>query len=102
MNWYRVGSVSDKKLFIVFKMQYQIIFCLQMFIMQGTLCHPCVDHPESCHLGHFSAELYDFIPDSSTDGKLPSRKLRHFKVSDQFGPIAELAVYGSLDVTSYD
>ena len=73
MNWYRVGSVSDKKLFIIFKMQYQMIFSLHMLIMQGTLCHPCVDHPEFCHLGHFSAELYDFIPDGSSDGKLPSR-----------------------------
>ena len=36
--------------------------------MQGMLCHPCIDHPELCHSGHFSTELHDFIPDSSTEG----------------------------------
>ena len=39
-----------------------------MLAMKGMLSHPCVDHPEFCHSGHFSAELHDFILDSSTEG----------------------------------
>ena len=39
-----------------------------MLAMQGMLCHPSIDHPELCHSGHFSTELHDFIPDSSTEG----------------------------------
>ena len=45
-----------------------MIFIFNMLAMKEILCHPCVDHPEFCHSEHFSAELHDFIPDSSTEG----------------------------------
>ena len=62
-GWFSISL----KLFIIFKMKCQIIFVFNM-LARGMLCHPCVDHPELCHSGHFSAELHDFIPDSSMEG----------------------------------
>ena len=63
-TWFSISL----KLLIIFKMQFQMIFIFNMLAMKEILCHPCVDHPEFCHSEHFSAELHDFIPDSSTEG----------------------------------
>ena len=75
-------------------MKCQIIFVFNM-LARGMLCHPCVDHPELCHSGHFSAELHDFIPDSSTEGNslklldmvfiIFGSKLGHIDVGVKFG-----------------